>query len=129
MSGWSGRKVKRLVQLVLQVKGTTCHLCGLPGANSADHDPPRSVLVASGVLNPDDPIYLFPSHLLPCNKSRGARPITDDLRAELRAKREAWLAGRPASSPSPRFLRARAVREGSPARSISGRAEKNLESR
>ena len=33
----NGRRRRGLVRLVLQVKGRTCHLCGLPGATSADH--------------------------------------------------------------------------------------------
>lgn len=38
-SGWYGQKWRGIV---LQVYGTTCHLCGKPGANSADHIIPRS---------------------------------------------------------------------------------------
>lgn len=36
---WAGnaRARIRLVRLVLGVKGRTCHLCGLPGATTADH--------------------------------------------------------------------------------------------
>lgn len=36
---WAGNARKRLalVRLVLAHKGRTCHLCGLPGATSADH--------------------------------------------------------------------------------------------
>lgn len=106
MSDWAGRKVRRLVDAVLFTKGRTCHLCSLPGADSADHDPPRSVLVAGGVANPDALVYLFPSHRFPCNVARKARPITDELRAELRAKRLA-LAGPvvDAAARSPRFRR------------------------
>lgn len=98
MTGWAGRKVRRLVDLTLRTKGTTCHLCELPGADSADHEPPRSVLLIRGVPDPDDPDYLFPSHLL-CNIRRKARPITDQLRTELRAAR---LADTPTTTRSPR---------------------------
>lgn len=104
MSEWSGRKVRRLVNLVLHVKGRTCHLCGLGGADSADHDPPRSELVARGVPDPDALEYLWPSHKLPCNIARGARPITAGLRAELRAKRLSSLGQSAADATlSPRF--------------------------
>ena len=36
---WAGnaRRRLRLVRLVLTVKGRICHLCGLPGATTADH--------------------------------------------------------------------------------------------
>lgn len=105
MSGsWSGRKVRRLVNATLRTKGTICHLCLLPDANSADHDPPRSVLVAMGVLNPDQLRYLWPSHLQPCNLSRGAREVTPALVAELRTKRLAVLGQvETKAPPSPRF--------------------------
>src|SRR5690349_17371459 len=103
---WGGRKVRRLVLEVLHHKGRTCHLCGLEGADSADHNPPRSVLVARGVANPDALEFLFPSHRRPCNLSRQDRPITDALRAELRAKRLAHVAAStPSPSRSPRFDR------------------------
>jgi hypothetical protein len=82
---WGGRRAQQLTQAVLTTKGFTCHLCGLPGATSADHDPPRSVLLRAGVPNPDQLQYLHPSHLL-CNLHRKARPITDELRAECRAR-------------------------------------------
>jgi hypothetical protein len=109
MSAWAGRKVRRLVTITLQLKGTTCHLCGLPGADSADHDPPRSVLVASGVVDPDALVYLFPAHRYPCNIKRKARTITDQLRAELRAARLRYegKADAIADTLSPRFARRR----------------------
>lgn len=90
MSQWSGRKVPRLTALTLEVKGTLCWLCGYDGADSPDHEPPRSDLVAAGVPDPDDLAYLRPSHRL-CNQRRGKRPVTPELRAELRARREADL--------------------------------------
>lgn len=113
MRSWSGRRVPQLVALVLQTKGTTCHLCGLPGATSADHDPPRSVLVASGCPNPDDPaLYLWPAHLS-CNQLRGARPIDDELRAECRTHR-LRIEGRTTAQLSPRFARRRVVQGDTP---------------
>jgi 5-methylcytosine-specific restriction endonuclease McrA len=41
---WAGnaRKRLRLVRYVLAGKGRTCHLCGLPGATTADHVVPWS---------------------------------------------------------------------------------------
>lgn len=112
MKGWNGRGVARLVALTLRDKGTTCHLCSMGGADSADHNPPRDDLVRLGVTDPDDPAYLFPAHLA-CNKRRKKRPITPDLVAELRAKRLADLGVSTdpvdlgVSSSSPRFARAR----------------------
>lgn len=109
---WGGRRSRRLVALVLRLKGTVCHLCGLPGANSADHDPPRSVLIAQGVTNPDALEYLHPAHWRPCNNHRGDRPLTDDLRAELRAARLAALGMTTLAAPlSPRFADRRPVLE------------------
>lgn len=90
MKRWGGRHSTRLVAHTLASKGTTCHLCGLPGADSADHDPPRSRLLALGVLDPDLPEWLWPAHLS-CNKRRKARPIDADLRAELHEARLADL--------------------------------------
>lgn len=80
---WGGRRSQRLVLAVLSTKGRTCHLCRLGGANSADHEPPRSVLIAAGIADPDAMRFLFPAHL-GCNIDRKARPITDELRTELR---------------------------------------------
>src|SRR4051794_13113450 len=40
--GWGGPKAQRYVRLTLAEYGTTCWLCGLPGANSADHIVPIS---------------------------------------------------------------------------------------
>lgn len=120
MGEWSGRKVRRLIDLTLASKGTTCRICGLPGADSADHDPPRSVLIAAGMPDPDDPRYLYPSHRYPCNIRRKARPITPDLQAAMRAARLDYLVdlGTPLVDPppldappppsSPRFARRRA---------------------
>lgn len=103
MKAWGGRASQEAVAYTLANKGTTCHLCGLPGADSADHDPPRSELLAAGVPNPDALVYLFPAHRIPCNVGRGTRPITDELRAELRAAREQHEAmGQPVGV-SPRF--------------------------
>lgn len=110
-SEWSGRKVRRLVDLTLRTKGTTCQLCELGGADSADHDPPRSVLIAAGMPDPDAPQYLWPSHRL-CNIRRKARPITPELVRELRAARLEDLGitehDAPPANGSPRFVAKRA---------------------
>jgi hypothetical protein len=82
---WGGRRAQRLVAATLASKGRTCHLCGLGGANSADHNPPRSELIRAGIQDPDALRFLHPSHLL-CNIVRKARPITEELRAECRTK-------------------------------------------
>jgi hypothetical protein len=83
---WGGRQSIRLVALTLATKGDTCHLCGMPGADSADHDPARSQLLRLGVRNPDLPEWLWPAHLT-CNHRRRARPLDDALRAELHEAR------------------------------------------
>ncbi|MGP5928896.1 HNH endonuclease [Corynebacterium glyciniphilum] len=62
---WNGRKATQLTALVLAIKGTICHLCGMPGADTADHIIPRSL---GGT---DDLDNLMPAHKR-CNSSRGA---------------------------------------------------------
>lgn len=66
---WSGRKAQRYVALTLAEYGTTCYLCGLPGADSADHVIPRS---KGGAVF--DLVNLGPSHRS-CNFRRGNRPV------------------------------------------------------
>lgn len=61
---WGGRRAQRLVADVLATKGTTCHLCGLEGANSADHIVPRSKGGGNRLEN------LEPAHRA-CNRDRG----------------------------------------------------------
>lgn len=113
MSTWSGRKVRRLTNLVLTAKGRTCHLCGLPGADSADHDPPRSVLIANGAPNPDLLRFLWPSHLV-CNVVRKARPVTEQLRDECRAKYLASIGQAPSAGLSSVFAERRRSFEAAP---------------
>jgi 5-methylcytosine-specific restriction endonuclease McrA len=62
---WAGnaRRRLKLVGLVLQLKGRTCHLCGLPGATTADHLVPH----AHGGPNTLD--NLEPAHS-GCNSAR-----------------------------------------------------------
>lgn len=97
-TGWGGRKAIRLVAATLASKGDVCHLCLEPGADSADHNPPRSVLLREGVADPDALRFLFPAHLR-CNIIRKARPVTTELRAELAQARAGYTPARR----SPRF--------------------------
>lgn len=64
---WGGRKAQQYVRLTLAEYGTTCWLCGLPGATSADHVIPRS---KGGAVY--DLANLGPAHKR-CNESRGNR--------------------------------------------------------
>lgn len=107
VSKWGGRAVRPLVNAVVVRDGGVCWLCDLLGADSADHEPPRSHLVKLGVPNPDDPAYLRASHLI-CNKRRGRRPVTPALKAELHRRRLEDLARiEVTASPSPRFTHRR----------------------
>lgn len=66
---WGGRKVAALRAAVLSEHGTICHLCGMPGADTADHIVPRS-------MGGDDSLdNLRPAHSR-CNASRGATPLS-----------------------------------------------------
>ena len=58
--------------------------------------------------DPDADAYLFPAHRYPCNVRRRDRPITDELRAECRAARLAYIGHDPEAERhalSPRFAR------------------------
>ncbi len=66
---WGGRKAQQYVRLTLEEYGTICWLCGLPGANSADHIIPRSKGGAVYEL-----ANLGPAHKR-CNESRGNRDV------------------------------------------------------
>lgn len=82
---WGGRKAQQYVVATLETYGRVCWLCGLPGANSADHVIPRS---KGGAVY--DLANLGPSHRK-CNESRGNREargieqIIEDGRAWFRA--------------------------------------------
>lgn len=84
---WGGRVAARLVRLTLDAYGTTCHLCGAGGANSADHIIPRSRGGADTLAN------LRPAHLR-CNKQRGDMPLAE------------WFATRTLPPSRPWFLSA-----------------------
>jgi 5-methylcytosine-specific restriction endonuclease McrA len=75
-----------LVADVLTTKGRTCHLCGRPGANSADHIVPRSKGGGNLLTN------LEPAHRA-CNRDRGDLDL-DEYR------RRHPLPSRPALPPS-----------------------------
>ena len=71
MPNWSGRYSQHLTALVLQEYGTICHLCGQPGADTADHIVPRS-------HGGDDSLgNLRPAHGSPCNYSRGNMTLAE----------------------------------------------------
>lgn len=66
---WGGRKAQQYVHKTLAEYGTICHLCGLPGANSADHVIP---IAAGGAVY--NLLNLGPAHRR-CNYARGKRPL------------------------------------------------------
>jgi 5-methylcytosine-specific restriction endonuclease McrA len=78
---WSGRKVGRLMRLVLAEYGTTCHICGLPLLLDAEHPDYRRLGPSVDHLLPrsrhgsDELVNLRPAHRA-CNSRRGARPVT-----------------------------------------------------
>lgn len=74
---WGGKKSQQYVAATLELYGRVCILCGLPGANSADHIIPRSEGGAVYDLN-----NLGPAHR-GCNYSRQAKPLrTADIPIE-----------------------------------------------
>lgn len=64
---WGGRKAQEYVRMTIEAYGPVCWLCGLPGADSADHVIPRS---KGGAVY--DLLNLGPSHKK-CNYARGNR--------------------------------------------------------
>lgn len=66
--GGGSRAWRGVVRATLQAKGTTCALCGLPGADSADHIIP----VAAG--GSDQLLNLQPAHRR-CNSQRQDMPL------------------------------------------------------
>ncbi|MFL0579168.1 HNH endonuclease [Dietzia sp. 179-F 9C3 NHS] len=65
---WGGRKSQTLRILTLATHGDTCHLCGAPGATTADHVVPRAL------GGPDTLDNLRPAHAA-CNSSRGKESV------------------------------------------------------
>lgn len=74
-TSWNGRARQALVRETLTIKGRTCHLCGLPGATTADHITPRVHGGLSVLAN------LAPAHYS-CNSSRGARTLDEWFQAK-----------------------------------------------
>lgn len=65
---WGGSKAQRYTRDTLATYGRVCWLCGLPGADTADHVIPKSL---NGAVY--DLANLAPAHSA-CNKARGNRP-------------------------------------------------------
>lgn len=76
---WKGNEVTKNNRLVLGYWGTTCHLCGLPGADTADHVIPRSKGGDNSLMNQR------PAHKV-CNSRRGAQDL-EEFKAQVRAGR------------------------------------------
>jgi 5-methylcytosine-specific restriction endonuclease McrA len=89
---WAGRYVRRKVDATLARWGTTCHLCGQDGANTADHLTPRS---KGG--SDDVEANLRPAHRS-CNIARGAMTVGEWFRLHPRPTR-------PHLAPSGRWTR------------------------
>lgn len=69
---WGGRKAQEYTAKTLETYGVTCHICGLPGATTADHLVPKSI-------DPSrtwDLSNLRPAHS-GCNSSKGNRRNDD----------------------------------------------------
>jgi 5-methylcytosine-specific restriction endonuclease McrA len=73
----TGRPWTRIKARVIKRDGGICHLCGKPGADTADHLVPVSLGGAVYAMS-----NLAAAHHDPCNRLRGNRPI-DVVRAEL----------------------------------------------
>ncbi|MCQ4120416.1 HNH endonuclease [Rhodococcus tibetensis] len=70
MTSWSGREAQTLTRLTLETYGTVCHLCGGPGATTADHVIPRKHGGLNVLAN------LRPAHRS-CNSARGAMLLAE----------------------------------------------------
>lgn len=70
MRGWQGRAAVALTRLCLETYGTTCHLCGEPGATTADHVVPRSKGGTHAIAN------MKPAHMS-CNAARGNMDLNE----------------------------------------------------
>lgn len=72
---WAGnaRRRRTLVRLVFQVKGRTCHLCGLTGATAADHLIPWTHGGRNVLEN------LEPAHQS-CNRARSTHSLSEWFR-------------------------------------------------
>lgn len=73
MPSWGGRYAQAMTALVLAEYGDICHLCGRPGATTADHLIPQ-------VRGGDDSLAnLRPAHG-PCNSARQDLPLDEWFR-------------------------------------------------
>lgn len=70
MKGWQGRAAVALTRLCLETYGTTCHLCGEPGADTADHVIARNRGGTNAISN------LKPAHGS-CNSARGDMDLAE----------------------------------------------------
>lgn len=79
----SQRPWSRTVARVLRVKGTVCHLCGQPGADTADHIVTVAEARQRGWTRSRTNALanLEPAHQS-CNRARSTKPV-DQARAEL----------------------------------------------
>ena len=75
---WNGRRVTRNKKKVLNYYGDTCHLCGKPGADTADHIIPRSRGGDNSLENQR------PAHRS-CNSSRGNKMLIQPIQPSLNA--------------------------------------------
>jgi 5-methylcytosine-specific restriction protein A len=84
----TGRPFQRRKRTVIRRDGGICHLCGQPGADSADHIEPWSVSHDDSLTN----LAAVHHDVAPyCNRLRGDKPLDDFLneRAEV-AKGWTW---------------------------------------
>lgn len=63
---WRGKHATETRARVLRLKGTVCHICGEPDADTVDHDVPRSRWGTDSIEN------LLPAHRS-CNSRRGTK--------------------------------------------------------
>lgn len=76
----SGRPWRRIKARVVRRDAGICHLCGKPGADSADHVIPA----AHGGTNAMSNLKAVHHDVYPnCNRIRGDRPV-DEVREEMR---------------------------------------------
>lgn len=77
---YAGRKVTNFNRMVLETYGTVCHICGKPGADTADHILPKA-LYPELMWEIDN---ARPAHRK-CNSSRGTNPLP------VREEAEGWF--------------------------------------
>lgn len=74
MPARTGRPWQRLKEQVIRRDGGICHLCGSPGADSADHLIPHS---RGGTDTLGNLAAVHHDAEPRCNRSRGNRPLED----------------------------------------------------